>query len=402
LFEIIGSGFIGLLPPTAEPERAHVQLGQMLSVTAANGVLANDIDPIPNDKLIVSAVDGLASDVGQAIVGSYGALTLNADGSFSYIADHSVPSNVIAQDTFTYTASDGVGGSATSTLTITITQPGQSYIAGTPGEPLTSGNGSVLLDGSLLESQTITAGNGNDAALAGSNDRISLGNGTDVVNAEDNDTISLGNGFDTVTLSGLGNAVRLGNGPDTVMGGRGHTTVTVGNGPDDISLGGSNNRITGGNGSDTVSTGDNSTVSLGNGRDTVTTGANSTVTLGNGNDTILVGRNDTVTVGTGHDSFIFEQTTPGNIGAVTITGFDPAKDVITFSNQLSTSVSYHDNAQGNAVVTVDNSGDAITLVGVHASELHPSDFHFVDPAAAAPNSPSPAQQLAEHHASFLL
>ena len=32
-------------------------------------------------------------------------------------------------------------------------------------------------------------------------------------------------------------------------------------------------------------------------------------------------------------------------------------------------------------ITVDNSGDTITLVGVHASELHPSNFHFVDPAA---------------------
>ena len=47
-------------------------------------------------------------------------------------------------------------------------------------------------------------------------------------------------------------------------------------------------------------------------------------------------------------------------------------------------------------------GDTITLLGVHASELHPSDFHFVDPAAAIPGAPSPAQLLAEHHASLLL
>jgi Ca2+-binding RTX toxin-like protein len=94
---------------------------------------------------------------------------------------------------------------------------------------------------------------------------------------------------------------------------------------------------------------------------------NSEITAGNGNDTIYVGRDNTVTVGTSHDSFIFEQTTPGNIGAVTVTGFDPGKDVITFSTQLTTSVSYHDNAEGNAVVTVDNAGDTITLVGVHAS-----------------------------------
>ena len=69
--------------------------------------------------------------------------------------------------------------------------------------------------------------------------------------------------------------------------------------------------------------------------------------------------------------FIFQQTTPGNIGAVT--GFDPNKDSFTFSNQLTTSVTYHDNAQGNAVVTVDNAGDTITLVGVHSADLHPSE-----------------------------
>jgi hypothetical protein len=79
--------------------------------------------------------------------------------------------------------------------------------------------------------------------------------------------------------------------------------------------------------------------------------------IGNGNDT------DTVTVCTGQDSFVFEQTTPGNIGALTVTGFEPNKDSFTFSTQLTTSVSYHNNAQGNAVVTVDNAGDTITLVG---------------------------------------
>lgn len=71
--------------PTAGPDRAHVQLDHTLSVNAANGVLANNTDPIPNDTLIVSAVDGLASHVGHALVGSYGTLTLNANGSYSYL-----------------------------------------------------------------------------------------------------------------------------------------------------------------------------------------------------------------------------------------------------------------------------------------------------------------------------
>jgi hypothetical protein len=68
---------------------------------------------------------------------------------------------------------------------------------------------------------------------------------------------------------------------------------------------------------------------------------------------------------------------------------------------LTTSVSYHDNAQGNAVVTVDNLGDTITLVGVHASKLHPSNFHFVDPAAV-PAIATTAQMVADVHAHTIL
>jgi hypothetical protein len=63
-------------------------------------------------------------------------------------------------------------------------------------------------------------------------------------------------------------------------------------------------------------------------------------------------------------------------------------------------VSYQDNAQGNAVITVDsNPADTITLVGVHASDLHPSDFHFADPAAVAADAHLAA--MAAAHA-FLL
>ena len=51
------------------------------------------------------------------------------------------------------------------------------------------------------------------------------------------------------------------------------------------------------------------------------------------------------------------------------------------------------------MITVDNAGDTITLAGVHAADLHPSDFHFVDPAAAQAD----AHQLAASAAhAFLL
>jgi hypothetical protein len=55
--------------------------------------------------------------------------------------------------------------------------------------------------------------------------------------------------------------------------------------------------------------------------------------------------------------------------------FVPSNDVISLSSQWMNSISYQDNSHGNAVITVGNAG-TITLVGVHASALLPSDFHF--------------------------
>jgi VCBS repeat-containing protein len=315
-----------------------VQVAGTVTANAANGVLANDTDPIPNDTLIVSAVDGQASNVGHALVGSYGTLTLNVDGSYSYVANQSVPSNIIEQDVFTYTATDGDGGSATSSLTITITQAGQTYIAGTPGQALTSGNGSVFLDGSLLQNQTITAGNGNDAVIAGSNDTITLGNGNDVVDAGDSNTIKLGNGTDTVTA-------------------------------------GVNSTLTLGNGADTVTAGANSIVTAGNGNDTVAAGANSTITFGNGNDTVTA-VSSLIQAGKGHDSFIFT----GSFGQNTITNFNTALDTIQLSSsEFANFAAVQNHMQqvgANTVITYD-AGDAITLAGVKISSLHASDFHFV-------------------------
>ena len=117
-------------------------------------------------------------------------------------------------------------------------------------------------------------------------------------------------------------------------------------------------------------------------KDTVYSGGISTIKIGNGNDTIHVGTADTVTVGTGQDSFVFDQTVAGTIGAVTINHFDPSKDVIVLTQTLvpgQNVLPAHDDANGNAVVTgvPGDTFDTITLVGVHSSALHASDFQFV-------------------------
>jgi large repetitive protein len=56
--------------------------------------------------------------VGVAISGTYGELTLNDDGSYSYTRDPGTPGGV--EDVFTYTYVDGDGDTVTATLTISI------------------------------------------------------------------------------------------------------------------------------------------------------------------------------------------------------------------------------------------------------------------------------------------
>ncbi len=90
--------------PSAGDDAYGVDEDDTLNV-AAPGVLGNDNDP-DGDMLTASLVSGP----------THGVLTLNADGSFSYTPNH----NFEDVDSFTYTASDGLGGTDTATVTITV------------------------------------------------------------------------------------------------------------------------------------------------------------------------------------------------------------------------------------------------------------------------------------------
>ena len=104
-------------PPVAENVVAFAILAATTSVSAAKGVLAGDTD-LDGDTLTVSAVNGSAANVGVAIAGTYGELTLNANGSYTYVAKNGDVAGDV--DHFTYTASDGNGGTATAALNITL------------------------------------------------------------------------------------------------------------------------------------------------------------------------------------------------------------------------------------------------------------------------------------------
>ncbi len=89
----------------------------------SDNVLANDADGAPDtDPLTVVAID--AGEVGQPIALEHGTLTLNADGSWTFVPNwkaEQLAEGETATDTVTYTVSDGQGGTDTATLTISLT-----------------------------------------------------------------------------------------------------------------------------------------------------------------------------------------------------------------------------------------------------------------------------------------
>lgn len=97
-------------------------------VTTANPGSA-DSDPDTGDTLLVSGVvnsGGVSAAPGTPLAGSFGSLTLNPDGSYSYALNTADPvvqalrPGETRNEVFTYTISDGLGGTSTATVTFTI------------------------------------------------------------------------------------------------------------------------------------------------------------------------------------------------------------------------------------------------------------------------------------------
>ena len=98
--------------------------GATVSGVASNNIPAN--------------VDTTATAGAFVVVGQYGTLTINTDGSYSYVRAEGSAGGVT--DVFTYTLTDGDGDSDTATLTINIED----------AEPLTGENAAVQLDDDAL------------------------------------------------------------------------------------------------------------------------------------------------------------------------------------------------------------------------------------------------------------
>ncbi|MER8412022.1 MULTISPECIES: Ig-like domain-containing protein, partial [unclassified Mesorhizobium] len=111
--------------PTAHADTGNVNEGALLTVTAAAGVLVNDVAGADGATIDgVRAAGGntttaVTTGVNTDIAGLHGTLHLNADGSYTYQSTtHSISANTT--DVFVYTIKDGDGDLSTTTLTINL------------------------------------------------------------------------------------------------------------------------------------------------------------------------------------------------------------------------------------------------------------------------------------------
>jgi uncharacterized repeat protein (TIGR01451 family) len=118
-------------PPVAVDDAYTTDATTKLTVPAAQGVLANDSDPDPEDqgKLTVVSINRDPTAVGQQVRLPSGALvTVNPDGSFTYdpngVFDNLAPGTT-GTDSFTYAVTDPHGAVSTATAVITVNPPPQ-------------------------------------------------------------------------------------------------------------------------------------------------------------------------------------------------------------------------------------------------------------------------------------
>ncbi|MGB7343264.1 MAG: LamG-like jellyroll fold domain-containing protein, partial [Pirellulaceae bacterium] len=123
-----------------------------LTVNAANGLLQNDSDA-DGDSLTVAEVNGVAGNVGsQFAIGDGGLLTVNSDGSFDFDTNgqyDDLAGGATFTETFSYTVSDGNGGTDTATAQITINGENDApTITDLAGDTVnyTEGDGAVVIE----------------------------------------------------------------------------------------------------------------------------------------------------------------------------------------------------------------------------------------------------------------
>ncbi|WP_374266350.1 VCBS domain-containing protein, partial [Zoogloea sp.] len=165
----IGVSAINDMPAAANDTGAVLESGT-LDVSSTNGLITSAANPagrdtdVDGDVLSITQIrtglesgSGTAGSVGTALAGTYGTLTVQADGSYIYVADKAaaLSAGATATDVFTYTVSDGHGGTDKAELRITVT--------GTNDTPVTVGTLPNVSTSDALTLSIATAGGFADA-----------------------------------------------------------------------------------------------------------------------------------------------------------------------------------------------------------------------------------------------
>ena len=289
---------------------------------------AGQVSDPEGDVLTVSAVDGVAGNVGIAVAGGNGGLfTINADGCVDFDANGDFDGlglNNTAETSVTYTIVDEGGLEDTATATFVVSGINDGTVQGTSGNDIINPDiPYVDADGDIVDA--------NDAILPGDvgNDDLIMGfGGDDSIDAgEGDDVVFGGTGNDTIE-GGTGNDQLMGNdGNDVVSGGDGDDMIFGASGDDSLAGGAGNDKIEGSSGNDTLVGGD--------GEDDLWGGLDDdTVFGGNDNDTVAGGAgNDTLDGGLGND-VVF-----GGTGSDLIEGGD-GNDVIDAGNHIDPAIDY--------------------------------------------------------------
>ena len=313
------------LPPTATDDIATTDEDTPIILS---NVLTNDSD-LDGDILTISNIDttdtlGIVTDNGD------GTLVYDPSGQFEILN-----AGEAATDTFIYTLSDGVGGTETARVTVTINGVNDALTGGAGDDVLTGGAGDDILIGGAgddtldgAQGNDVIRGNaGNDGLRGGAgqddiaggldNDTIFGNAGADQLRGNEGDDIILGGGGPDDIAGGSGDDVLEGNGgADVLRGNAGNDVIFGGNGPDEIAGNLGDDILEGGGGADVLrGNGGSDSLEGGAGNDELLGGAGNDLLHGGGGADILLGGGgadalnggggaDTLTGGGGGDLFV--------------------------------------------------------------------------------------------------
>ncbi len=139
--------------PTVVDDKAETNEDTTLEVAEDKGVLANDTD-VEGDSLSVSgfSVEGVTGSfkAGEtATIAGVGTLTLNADGSYTFVPATNYNGSV---PKVTYSVSDGNGGTTSGVLVIKVKPVDDEVSLGGLGDGNDGSDGNAMTDGSVKES----------------------------------------------------------------------------------------------------------------------------------------------------------------------------------------------------------------------------------------------------------